>query len=331
MSQRDRQRQWRDLGAYALAPLAGLAIGVALPGTVAMADSLLWPTLALLLFVTFLQVPLVAQQRLPQTKRYMLAAAFAQFLCLPLLVGGLLLLVPDDPGLQLAVCLVLLAPCTDWFVTFSKLSRGSVQVAVLSTPMLLIGQLVMLPVWIYLLAGSAALAAFEPMRLLIVFSAIVLLPLGVAMVLQRLRPGSGLRLTAHQLDRIGKWLLVVVLGLIGTSQLSALVGAWQSWLLPVAGVYLGFAVGATAIAVLIARAVRLRPAPGRTLLISLNARNSFVVLPVALASGAAATASAAIVLQMLLELFLLLGLSHVATRLLPGDEDQTDERLRQVS
>lgn len=95
-------------GAVALAALAAFA----LPGTVAL-EAAVNPALALMLFVTFLQVPLAELGRSFTNTRFLAALLATNFAAIPLLVAGLLPLVPGDPLVRLGVLLVLLAPCID--------------------------------------------------------------------------------------------------------------------------------------------------------------------------------------------------------------------------
>ena len=49
------------------------------------------------------------------------------YMRMPLTVWGLLAFLPDDPAIRLGVLLVLLVPCTDWYITFTHLGGGDGQ------------------------------------------------------------------------------------------------------------------------------------------------------------------------------------------------------------
>jgi len=75
--------------------------------------------------------------------------------------------------LRLGVLLVLLAPCTDWFITFCQLGGGDSPRAVAVTPINLLLQLLLLPLYLWVIMGSnfaasPGIAEFGP-GLLIVF------------------------------------------------------------------------------------------------------------------------------------------------------------------
>jgi arsenite transporter len=71
------------------------------------------------------------------------------FLLLPLAVWALLPLVGSDAAVRTGVLLVLLAPCTDWFLTFTQLAGGDTRRAIAVTPLNLLVQLLLLPLYLW--------------------------------------------------------------------------------------------------------------------------------------------------------------------------------------
>jgi arsenite transporter len=138
---------------------------------------------------------------------------------------------------------------------------------------------------------------------------VLVLPLALASVVQRVRPSSAEGRSA----RLPVPLLAVVLFLVAASEVPSVIGA--AALLPlVVGVFLLYLVGAVVLGVVAARVARLPPTPARTLVMSLATRNSFVVLPIALAvPEGAGVVAVVVVTQTLVEL---LGLA-VLVRLVP--------------
>ncbi len=82
-------------------------MGVALlvPGTSAL-ENAVNPALALMLFVTFLQVPVAELGRAFTQVRFFGALMAANFIAVPLLVAGLIQFLPAEPMLRLGVLLV---------------------------------------------------------------------------------------------------------------------------------------------------------------------------------------------------------------------------------
>ncbi|WP_219817981.1 hypothetical protein [Nitrosomonas ureae] len=60
------------------------------------------------------------------------------------------------PTLLLGVYLVLLTPCIDYVVVFTHLGRGNARLVLASTPLLLITQMLLLPVYLWLFMGEQA-------------------------------------------------------------------------------------------------------------------------------------------------------------------------------
>jgi ACR3 family arsenite efflux pump ArsB len=298
--QLERHQVW----IYLAAILAGLGIGSLQPGIAEAFEALLWPALGLLLYATFTQVPLTHLPEAFRDRRFMGAILAGNFLLVPLAVWGLLVLVPDDSAIRLGVLLVLLVPCTDWYITFTHLGGGDTRRAIAATPVNLLVQLGLLPVYLWIFMGDAFLELLAADRIAAVFVTLIVLPLLAAWLTERWaerRPGG-----AASVARIG-WLPVPLLGLvvflIAASQIQAVLGALPA-LGQVLGVFVAFMFVAAFLGLGLGRGLRLPVASTRALIFSLGTRNSFVVLPLALALAPQwQTATVVIVFQSLVELF----------------------------
>ncbi|HHP3706433.1 TPA: arsenic resistance protein, partial [Shigella sonnei] len=112
----ERNQVWLYLGGI----LAGLVLGNLAPGMGSTLEYLLWPALVALLYATFVQMPLLHVREAFRDHRFVGAVLLGNFLFIPLLAWAMLQWLPHDPALRLGVLLVLLVPCTDWFITFSQ-------------------------------------------------------------------------------------------------------------------------------------------------------------------------------------------------------------------
>jgi ACR3 family arsenite efflux pump ArsB len=293
----------RQVLLYLAAIAAGLAVGLAFPAAGRLAEAVLWPVLGALLFATFCQVPFRHLRDASGDRRFLAATLAGQFLLVPLAVAALVALLPADPALRLGVLLVLLVPCTDWFISFAQLGRGDAARAIAVTPLNLVLQLALLPVYLALLADREALAVLGEADL----RAAVLIvagPLALALAFERWAEARPSRAAVR--ERIAWWpvpLLALVVGLIATAQARAMLDA-PAAVLPAIAVFIAFLVLAAVLARMLARALRLDARGGRTLAYGLGTRNSFVVLPLALALPAGwELAAIVIVVQSLVELF----------------------------
>ncbi|WP_128513628.1 MULTISPECIES: arsenic resistance protein [Tabrizicola] len=303
---------------YLAAILAGLGLGLLLPGAAAHLEAALWPLLGILIFVTFTQVPLIHLPEAFRDRRFMGAMLAGNFVIVPLIVAGMLVFLPSDPAVRLGVLLVLLVPCTDWYITFTHLAGGDTGRAIAATPVNLIVQMALLPIYLWLFMGSAFLEIFAVGPILTVFLTLIVAPLVAAWLLERwaeARSGRGAVMT--RLAWFPVPLLALVVFLISASQVQTVTASLP--VLPqVTGVFVGFLVLALIAALAIARALDLPARSGRALVFSLGTRNSFVVLPLALALPQEwRLAIVVIVFQSLVELLGVLVYLKAVPRLLP--------------
>jgi ACR3 family arsenite transporter len=289
----------RQVWIYFAAVLIAAAAGVLVPGTEALEPGIN-PALALMLFVTFLQVPLAELGQAFTRLRFLAALVVANFVAVPVLVAGLVQFLPDQPLLRLGVLLVLLAPCIDYVVTFSHLGRADARLLLAATPALLILQMLMLPVYLRLLLGDAAAGLVQAGPFLDAFLWLIVVPLLLAGLAQvwAARSVSGGRVVA------GLGLLPVpATALVLLLVVAAVVPRLGTEVLQVVPVYVAFAVLAPVIGWGVGRLFRLEAPAGRAMAFSAATRNSLVVLPLAFTvPGGVPLLPAIIVTQTLVEL-----------------------------
>lgn len=292
----------RQIALYFSAIVTGGVTAFLVPGT-ASVEAAINPALALMLFVTFLQVPLAEFGRAMLNIRFLGALLIGNFVMVPVLVFALFPFLPDAPMIKLGVLLVLLTPCIDYVITFSHLGRADARLLLAATPALLIVQMVLLPVYLRLFLGTAATEIVQAGPFFQAFARLIAGPLALAALLQwwATRSASGARIA----DGLGLLavpatalvLFIIVLAVV--PQLGAAAEAAQQ-IIPI---YLAFAVAAPLAGWLAARMFQLDIQAGRALMFSTGTRNSLVILPLALAvPGAMPILPAVIVTQTMLEL-----------------------------
>lgn len=141
--------------------LAAVAIGTAIGLLLDLGDApetLVVPALIGLLAITFAGVNGRAVTTGIRPHPAVAAASLGiNFVWTPLLAGGLgWLLLSSEPDLRLGLVMLLVTPCTDWYLVFTGTARGNVALAASLLPPNLILQLLLLPVFVTALTGTAA-------------------------------------------------------------------------------------------------------------------------------------------------------------------------------
>lgn len=314
--QLEQYQSWVYLAGITL----GLGVGLQWPTASEALELLLWPLLGGLLYATFTQVPLIRLSAGFTDGRFLAALLLGNFLLIPLFVA-LLTLLPLDTVVLVGVLLVLLVPCTDWFISFTHLGRGDTARAIAAAPILLFGQLLALPFYLWLLLGAETLELAVGGQLLAAFAGLILLPLALAWVTERLaskRPAA--RRAVSGLGWLPVPLLALVVFVIAASQVATVVGM-TGVLVQVLFLFVAFLVFAALLGKALGRLFRLGAPSTRTLVFSFGTRNSFVVLPIALAlPDGWKAAVVVIVFQSLVELFgMVVYLNWVPRRLVPDE------------
>lgn len=277
------------------------------------------PALALMLYATFLQVPMTALGRAFRQLRFMVAIFIANFVIIPLLVAGLLQLTPADPILRLGVLLVLMAPCIDYVITFAQLGRADARLLLAATPALLILQMLLLPFYLAALLGEQVRGLMQIQPFVQAFLWLIITPLILAGFTQKWvadRPSltritAGLRLLPVPATALV--LFVVVAGVVPR------LGAATQSVLRVIPVYVAFAAIAPMLGWWVARSFGVETRASRAVAFSSGTRNSLVVLPLAFAvPGALPVLPAVIVAQTLVELLAQLAYVRLIARLGPN-------------
>lgn len=289
---------------YIIAVLLATLSASIFPGT-ATFEAAINPALALMLFVTFLQVPVSELGKALTRVNFLIPLLIANFVVVPLLVAVLIQFLPQqEPLLLLGVLFVLLTPCIDYVVTFSQLGRSDSRLLLASTPALLIMQVVLLPVYLQIFLGAQASELVRIGPFIHAFLWLIVAPLGLAALMQFLAAKT----TAGNVICQGLGMLPVpstalVLFVVVAAMVPQLDEA-KSAAMSVAPLYIAFAIIAPLAGWAIARLFRLNVTAARAIAFSTGTRNSLVVLPLALAvPGAIPVLPAVIVTQTLVELF----------------------------
>ncbi|KAA9152955.1 arsenic resistance protein [Microbacterium lushaniae] len=314
-----RLTEWMDARQVVLA-VAGIAVGAALalglPSVARPLEHAITPALAALLYVTFLAVPFVRVAAVFRDGRLLTTVVVLNFAVVPAVVFGLSRVVAHDSALLLGVLLVLLTPCVDYVIVFSGMAGGDRERLLAATPVLTIGQVLLLPAYLWLMGGEHTLAAIDLRPLVEAFLLVVAVPLALAVLTQLLgRRSAVIGRTAGVVQGGLVPLMALTLLVVVASQLTR-VGEAVTELLPIVPVFVAYAVVMVPIGAGLARAVGLDRPGAIAVVFSGVTRNSLVVLPLALALPPALHLAALVVVtQTLVELLVMVVLVGVFRRM----------------
>jgi ACR3 family arsenite efflux pump ArsB len=137
----------------------------------------------LMLTGVFLHVPLRRFTNAFQHRWVAVSSLIINFLWTPLLAWLLgWLFLRHEPALWIGLVMLMVTPCTDWYLVFTGIARGNVALSTALLPVNLVLQLLLLPVYLLVLAG-----ALIPLDVQLIAKSVVLvllLPLLTAIVLR---------------------------------------------------------------------------------------------------------------------------------------------------
>lgn len=282
---------------------AGALIGLTVPSTAPAFEMAINPVLIVLLYATFLSVPLTKLCRALRDVRFLAGLLVLNFLIVPALVYGLSRFVADDQALLLGVLLVLLTPCIDYVIVFSGLAGAAHERLLAAAPFLMVLQMLLLPVYLGLFVGPELLDVLDVGPFLEALLLLIVLPLGLAAITQLLAARWTMAQNVmHGMQAVMVPLMMLTLAVVVASQIDA-VRADLASLLKVIPLYVAFLILMIPLGFLTGRAFTQDVPTIRATVFSGATRNSLVVLPLALALPEPLALTAVVVVtQTLIEL-----------------------------
>ncbi|MCS6846258.1 MAG: arsenic resistance protein [Anaerolineae bacterium] len=268
------------------AVFVGLALG-GIPGLAEPAGRLILPLLMLMLTGAFLHVPLRRFGDVLNHRRVAFASLAVNFVWTPLLAWLLgWLFLRDAPALWIGLIMLLVTPCTDWYLVFTGIARGNLALSTALLPVNLTLQLVLLPVYLLLLAGTVI--SLDAWRIVESVALVLLLPLSAAIALRavavRVRGEGWLAGKVLPVVQLGQILfLALAIAAMFASQGNVIVQNPQAFLRLLAPLMLFYAIN-MALALVVGRAMRAPYPDVASLCCTTLARNSPIALGIALAA-----------------------------------------------
>ncbi|GAA2183979.1 arsenic resistance protein [Brooklawnia cerclae] len=268
---------------YLIALLAGAAIGLAVPGISTPLEKLINPVLGLLLYATFLGVPFARIGQALRDWRFLTTVVVVDFFLVPLVAFALSRVVADDQALLVGVLLVLLTPCVDYVMVFTGLAGGANDRLLAAAPILMLGQMLLLPVQLRSMVDTAVVQAIDLAPFVHAFVFLIAVPLAAAGLTQYADARWG-AVHAIRQATLGAMvpLMMLTLAIVVASQIGG-VGHRIGSLTLAIPLFVLFAAIMVPIGSAAGQVARLDVPGRRAVVFSGVTRNSLVVLPLALA------------------------------------------------
>ncbi|MDR2349523.1 MAG: bile acid:sodium symporter, partial [Deltaproteobacteria bacterium] len=137
-----------------LAVAAGLALERSAPASF-LARAFVGPFLTFMLLGLFWEIPVKDIRAAFGNVRFALSSVFVNFVWTPAFAWLLTrTFMESAPLMGLGFILLLVTPCTDWYLVFTGMAKGNVKLSVSILPTNLILQIFLLPLYILLLSGN---------------------------------------------------------------------------------------------------------------------------------------------------------------------------------
>ena len=256
--------------------------------------------LGFMLFVTFLQIPIIQLHHAFKNLRFISALFVTNFIAVPIFVGILSFFLPTDPLIQFAIVFVLLAPCVDYVISFTGIGNGNSRLLLAFTPVLLIVQMFIVPFYMHLFLEQnvSTVISFLPFLHTLVF--FIFIPLILVLITQLISPRIP-KLTACLNTMPVPATALVIFIVIGS--VMPQIELAKTAALTALPFYLLYAIFAPCLGYVMAKTFKLDAYSHRAILFSSSYRNSFIILPIALAvPNAMPIVPAVILTQTLVEL-----------------------------
>lgn len=250
-------------------------------------EYLIMPSLTIMLFLVFIQIPLSEIRNSFKNIKFTSTSLIINFVWTPIIVFILgRLFLNNHPELLIGFIMLMVTPCTDWYLIFTGISKGNIALGSSILPLNIILQLLLLPVYILLIGGTSVSIDIVSLGKGVIFSLIT--PLLLSVIARKLiisKIGNSTfedKLLPKACDYQGYFLNIAIIAMFA-SQGKILLENYQVLfilLVPILSFFIiNFIVGR-----LVGRAIKLNYQDSVSLSLTTLARNSPVALAIAVAS-----------------------------------------------
>lgn len=114
------------------------------------------------MFSMFSQIPFFELQKRVLNLKFVTALIIANFVILPIFVYFLISIFNiSSSAILIGLFLVLLTPCIDYVIVFTALGKGNAQYMLISTPILFVLQILLLPLYLTMFLDKSILTIID--------------------------------------------------------------------------------------------------------------------------------------------------------------------------
>lgn len=161
-------------------------VGIVLGQSMFFSDNmggLIEPFLMILLFMIFLKVDIREIGRSFKNVRFSGTSILINFVWTPILAVLLgYLFLGDSMDMRIGFLMLLVTPCTDWYIVFTGMSKGNVPLNTSILPLNLILQVILLPLYLFLFLGTGS--SFEMSSILTSIVLVLVIPFVLANIVK---------------------------------------------------------------------------------------------------------------------------------------------------
>ncbi|NLP52132.1 MULTISPECIES: arsenic resistance protein [Bacillaceae] len=119
------------------------------------AERFIFPLLVAMLYITFLQIPIEQIKKAFKNIKFTYISVIINFIWTPILAWLLAMaFLGDNPALYIGFIMLMVTPCTDWYLIFTGIAKGNVALSTAILPLNLILQVILLPIYLLVFGGT---------------------------------------------------------------------------------------------------------------------------------------------------------------------------------
>lgn len=143
------------------------------------------PFLMLMLYGLFLNIPLEKLKQSFLNFKFSITSIVINFVFTPLMAYALgALFLSDHQSLWIGFIMLMVTPCTDWYMIFTGISKGNVPLSTSMLPINFILQVILLPVYLLIFFGNSG--SLDLGSVLQSMAVVIVIPFGIAFLTKKI-------------------------------------------------------------------------------------------------------------------------------------------------